>query len=176
MDNLFYHITGTQDKYYNTFKDIYSVSFPIYEQRDEKQQAYAFTDTHYHLLATIEDDVLVSFISYWEFDTYVYIEHLAVNPGLRGRNAGSKTLSAFAEHIQKTIILEIDPPVDEISRKRLRFYEKLGYKTNPYKHFHPAYMPQQYEPHELLVLSNPASLDKAEYKQFYKDLKSVVMK
>lgn len=176
MKEKFHRITGKKDKYYTSFAEIYAVSFPIFEQRDEKQQLSAFQNEHYHLLAVIEDDTLVSFISYWDFDTYVYIEHLAVNPILRGRNAGSNTLIAFADFIEKTIILEIDPPVDEVSNKRLRFYEKLGYKTNPYQHFHPAYKPEHFPPHELLVLSNPAGLSEREYEQFFRDLTDIVMK
>lgn len=176
MNTIFYRIFGTEDKCYESFAKIYTVSFPIFEQRDEEQQTAAFKDSRYHLLVTLENETVASFISYWDFETYVYIEHLAVNPSLRGKNIGSETLDAFAGFIGKTIILEIDPPVDNVSKKRLQFYERLGYKTNPYKHSHPAYKPQQYKPHELLVLSNPDSLDEEGYNTFFRDLRDIVMK
>lgn len=170
-----YEIKNTKDKWYSPFREIYAISFPIFEQRNAKQQAEAFRDNRYHLLAWIEDEKLLSFISYWNFEDYIYIEHLAVNPEFRGQNIGSRMLDTFAEGVKKTIILEIDPPIDEISKKRLAFYKNLGYKQNKYKHAHPAYN-KDYEPHNLLVLSLQKDLNEKEYQQFYNDLVHIVMK
>ncbi|WP_029905313.1 N-acetyltransferase [Prevotella sp. 10(H)] len=174
-ENAFHRITDTEDRWYKPFWDIYTVSFPVYEQRDESQQLTAFNDERYYLLANIENDTLQFFVACWDFTDYVYIEHLAVNPDLRGKNIGSIMLDTFAKTVQKTVLLEIDPITDSISEKRFRFYEKLGYKLNPYKHAHPAYK-EGYKPHELLVLSLNKTLTKEEYKQFENDLKHIVMK
>ena len=35
---------------YKTFEDLYSSSFPIFEQRTKKQQETAFDNTNYHLI------------------------------------------------------------------------------------------------------------------------------
>lgn len=173
-DKAFYRIKDTQDHWYKSYHEIYTVSFPIYEQRDELQQTKAFEDKRYHLIIKTNEDKLVSFIAYWDFKNYVYIEHLAVNSELRGQNKGSELLEDFAEFISKIAILEIDPPIDEISKKRQKFYEKLGYEVNPYIHFHPAYK-EGYVPHELVVLSLNRQLDKGEYYEFYDDLCNIVM-
>lgn len=172
--NDFYRITDTNDRFFPAFESIYSQSFPVHEQRNREQQIAAFNDQRYHLIASIEQDELLSFIAYWDFDTYVYIEHLAVNSVMRGKNIGSVTLSRFAEYIQKTIILEIDPLIDEIANKRFRFYAKLGYKANEYPHRHPAY-DLQFEPHELVVLSYTDLLNEEEYNRFNHDLSVIVM-
>mgnify|MGYP001028533630 CR=1 FL=1 len=171
----FHSIKDTEDKWYKSFLEIYTISFPVYEQRNPKQQKEAFSDSRYHLIAKIEEEKFISFIAYWEFENYIYIEHLAVNPELRGQNKGSELLKDFADIMSKTIILEIDPLTDEISRKRLVFYEKLGYKTNPYKHFHPPY-DKSYTPHQLVVLSLNRQVDQKEYEQFHSDLSHIVMK
>ena len=118
---------------------------------------------------------MTSFIAYWEFDSYIYIEHLAVNPELRGNNIGSDTLNKLASLVDKVIILEIDPVKDDVSKKRLAFYEKLGYRVNPYQHFHPAYN-KLYPPHELTVLSLNRNLETEEYHKFFKNLSEIVMK
>lgn len=170
----FYRIKDIEDRFYPAFYNIYFQSFPIHEQRNSIQQAIAFRDDRYHLIALTEDENILSFIAYWDFDTYVYIEHLAVNSEMRGQNIGSRTLSFFAEVIKKTIILEIDPLIDEVAQKRYRFYEKLGYISNPYSHHHPPYNPE-YPPHELVVLSYPRKLNEAEYHQFKADLTQIVM-
>ena len=174
MTQSFYRISSSGDKWYKPFKEIYTVSFPIHEQRTEAQQQAAFADDHYHLLVLIESDNLLSFIAYWDFSDYVYIEHLAVNPQFRGQEIGSKMLIAFAEKVEKTVLLEIDPLVDDISKKRLRFYKKLGYMVNPYEHFHPAYNPD-YLPHQLLLLSHDIELVQSQFDKFSDDLANIVM-
>ncbi|GEM_PF-78613 len=170
----FYRIKSVKDKYYSAFYDIYSQSFPIHEQRNVEQQVMAFDSEDYHLVCLLEQDEILSFIAYWDFNSYVYIEHLAVNHKMRGKNIGSETLSLFAHVIQKTIILEIDPLIDEIALKRYRFYEKLGYISNPYLHHHPAYN-REYTPHKLVVLSYPNKLDQTQYNKFNNDLRDIVM-
>lgn len=172
--NEFYRITDKNDRFYPAFYAIYSHSFPIHEQRNAEQQEAAFRDNRYYLVALIENDILLSFICYWDFDEYVYIEHFAVNGEMRGRQIGSHSLALFAETVGKTIILEIDPLIDEVSRKRYRFYEKLGYITNHYRHHHPAYNPI-FPPHELVVLSYPGQLDENKYNRFNHDLTYIVM-
>ena len=42
------------DKLFVAFKDLYSISFPIFEQRTEAQQMKAFTCLDYHLLCFVE--------------------------------------------------------------------------------------------------------------------------
>jgi len=174
-DISFYRITDKDDKWFIPFMDIFKVSFPIFEQRDPDQLSEALKDNRYHLILNIENNQLVSFIAYWDFNTYVYIEHLAVNPLLRGNSLGSIMLNAFARMVDKTVVLEIDPLKDEISKKRFRFYEKLGYKLNPYKHKHPPYK-KGYQPHELLILTLNRPFTLEEYESFWDDLSNVVMR
>ncbi len=171
---MFYKITNTEDKWYKSFRQIYTISFPIFEQRNEEQQMAAFSNQHYNLLASIDNENLLSFISYWEFDNYIYIEHLAVNPEFRGKSIGSNTLTQFGSNTEKIVLLEIDPPIDEVSINRLRFYKHLDYKPNSYKHSHPAYNPN-FEPHKLQILSLHKELDEEVYKQFCSDLENIVM-
>ena len=47
---------------------------------------------------------------------------------MRGRGYGAQALSLLGER-KKTVILEIDPPNDEVSARRKAFYERAGYKS-----------------------------------------------
>lgn len=38
-------IDNTKNPHYESFKELYAKSFPIFEQRTEQQQKYAFTDS-----------------------------------------------------------------------------------------------------------------------------------
>ena len=164
---------------YNDFKSTYKASFPIFEQRTDSQQKRAFEDSHYNLCAyTNTENKFVGFVSYWEFDTYIYVEHFAIEKSFRGKKNGSRILEGFLhENLSKNkqVILEIDPPADTTAIARLHFYEHLGMKLNKFVHRHPAYR-TEFQPHELCVMSAPTELTDSEYKLFFDDLANTVMR
>ena len=73
------------------------------------------------------------------------------------------------------MILEIDPPVDEISIRRKGFYERCGFVENPFRHIHPPYHAEN-QGHELVIMSSPIMLEADEYESFNRYLRDVVMK
>ena len=168
------YINSCDHPLYKSFHDLYSVSFPLFEQRSAAQQMDAFQNERYKLLAFTEDDTFLGFISYWEFDTYRYVEHFAVSAAQRGKGYGSAMLRAFLQSTGKIILLEIDPITDSVSEARLRFYKRCGLHENPYPHRHPAYR-SEYQPHPLIVLTSKRAISKEEYQEFYKDLNEIVM-
>jgi len=124
---------------------IYGESFPRYEQRQSQHQPQKMRDPRYHCQIFYQDGLLLGFIFWWACGEQVYIEHLAINPALRGRNYGSRLLAEFCERAGKTVILEIDPPEDEIAIRRLRFYQGLGFCLNDYAHLHPLLEEEAYQ-------------------------------
>lgn len=76
---------------------------------------------------------------------------------------------------KKTVILEIDPPVDDVSARRKLFYERSGYQANRFEHIHPPYK-NNFKGHSLVVMSCPKQLEEAEYHAFNNYLRAVVMK
>lgn len=167
-------IPHSEDPFYAPFKALYASSFPVFEQRTEQQQQQAFSCPNYHLTAYRENDRLIGFIAYWEFPSYIYIEHFAIHAALRGKGYGGQVLENFLSAHSKTILLEIDPPADTVSRARLRFYQRCGFYPNPYLHVHPPYR-EAYQGHPLVVLSAGREITEDEYRQFRTDLSSVVM-
>lgn len=168
-------INSSCDPLYQKFITLYASSFPIFEQRTEEQQETAFNNSSYHLLGYEENNVFIGFISYWEFDDYLYVEHFAINAALRGRGYGSKVLDKFTKQTDKTILLEVDPIVDDVTTARLRFYQRCGFFKNPHQHKHPAYR-NGFKPHSLIVLTTKGQISTEEYQNFKYDLETVVMK
>ena len=99
------------------------------------------------------------------------MEHLCVAPAMRNRRYGQRILEALRD---KPLILEIDPPVDNISRRRRSFYERCGFVENPYPHIHPPYHKGS-AGHELVVMSYPKALAPDKYEAFREALESTVM-
>lgn len=168
-------VKSNSDKIYPQFKRLYEESFPLAEQRTEFQQKMAFESERYRLICHEENNVLAGFISYWDFDNFIYIEHFAVNKDLRGRGYGFKIMEEFKSATDKILVLEIDKITDAQSAARLRFYKKCGFFENPHKHSHPGY---GYGLGEcpMLILSTQRQITSEEYAKFYSDLKNLAMR
>ena len=152
---------------------LYESAFPLHEKRDKAAKARAFSHAHYQLQAWFDEQQFIGMIGVWNFRDYSYIEHLAVNPLLRGQGYGKRMLSQFLQQSPQTI-LEIDPLTTEIAHKRLHFYQSLGFQVNPFVHHHPTYHAGM-DDHELIVLSYPHQLESSQYQRFFADLCNEVM-
>ncbi|WP_341480891.1 GNAT family N-acetyltransferase [Lawsonibacter celer] len=130
-------------------------------------------DDEYHFTLVCDEGVFVGLVLYWEWETNIYIEHLCTLPEVRNKGYGRRVLSML-EEAHKTLILEIDPPVDELSRRRKGFYERCGFAENPYEHIHPPYHWGN-SGHELVVMTWPGRISREEYNAFARYLHERVM-
>ena len=97
--------------------------------------------------------------------TLTFIEHFAISPSMRCKGLGSKMLKEFISSQDLPIILEVELPEDEISLKRIKFYEKNRFKLNTYKYFQ---MPlrKSFLPKEMYLMSYPKSIAPEMFKEF----------
>lgn len=172
---LVYRIESVDDPLFEKMWSIYDYSFPYFEKRTLSHQVTAFSNPDYHLDCYIDNDKFIGFIGYWDFSDYIYIEHYALDKEVRGSGYGTKILKEFIENAGKIIILEIDPVVDEVSTRRLRFYKHLNFVENPHSHKCHVYRHDCGE-ENLDILTYPHEVDCAFYKRFNEDLRDVVMK
>ena len=169
----FIRLTDPAGPEFETAFALYEVSFPLHERRTRSAQAARLSHPEYRFNLLREGDRFQGILLYWEGPGFRYVEHFCVRPELRGRRYGAKALEELGRD-GKTVVLEIDPPVDEIARRRQGFYQRCGFAVNPYPHVHPPYRPE-YPGHELVVLSSPRALTPAEYGAFACYLSAVVM-
>ena len=153
--------------------EIYRRSFPYKEQRSEEDHVRALRDPHFRADGIWCGDEFVGILYHWQGDGWHYVEHLAVSPALRGRNMGSKALAAFCEG--RRVILEIDPPADEISIRRLHFYRRLGFVENPHEYIHPSFR-RPFEQHKLVLMSYPSPLTDDEARRFADFVRETVLR
>lgn len=169
----FTRIVSEQDSHYTEAMALYGISFPPHEQREAASQKAILRDEAYHFDLIFDGERFVGEILYWETENFLYIEHFCINTELRGQRYGQQALELLSER-GKTVILEIDPPVDDISIRRKGFYERAGYKANPFAHVHPPYH-RGNEGHALVVMSQPEPLTEAAYQDFARYLRERVM-
>ena len=167
-----HRITQTSDPLYPKALQLYGISFSLHEQREKASQTEILENPAYHLDVICDNGEFVGEILYWDIGGAFYIEHFCVLPAMRNRHYGQKILNAYQS---VPLILEIDPPVDEISIRRKGFYERCGFVENPYAHVHPPYHHGN-TGHELVIMSSPEKLKPNEYDRFYRYLQSTVMK
>lgn len=149
-------------------------SFPLCEQRPHEQHLKALADSAFHADIAMEGDKFIGIVFYWIYDgKYCFVEHLATDPALRNGGYGGRIMEQLFDK-GYVIILEIDPPEDEISIRRKGFYERLGFTMNLYKHIHPSYRPTT-KPHQLYIMSFPHMLSQEEFTAFRKYLMNHVM-
>ncbi|MDR1516797.1 MAG: GNAT family N-acetyltransferase [Dysgonamonadaceae bacterium] len=160
----FLQIAPSDTLRWNKVWDLYQNSFPVAEQRKAEDHLRALADTAFHPVSAWEGKELIGLLFYWEWDSYRYLEHLAVSAPVRGQGYGSEILR-FLKDTSHSIILEIDPLVNELSVRRLQFYERAGFALTPFRFVHLPYR-LDFQPIELLILSFPKMISPSQHKDF----------
>ena len=144
---------------------LYESAFPEVERRDMTEQERVLKKPNYHFDLILDGDELLGIMLYWEIDELIFLEHFAVKPQMRNKGIGEASLRLLTSH-GKTVLLEIEPPVDDISCRRYEFYKRRGFVMNPYYHIQAKYHPGDSNL-ELKILSYPKMLTKEQYDSFY---------
>lgn len=135
---------------------LYSTAFPRDERREPDEMLRILkADPAFHCRVGLDaaTGALLSFVSYWDFGKFHYIEHLAVEPGMRGQGVGSATIRDFIANVAARIVLEVEPPVDTTTRKRVDFYRTLGFTLwSGFGYIQPPYSPAS-SPVELCLMT-----------------------
>ena len=102
---------------------LYEESFPAHERRSLTAQEQAFADCRARSKVMLDDEgEVMALVFYWLHAGMVYVEFLAVNPAMRGRNIGSGVVERLLElYPGKLVILEIEPPQEEMAVRRFIF-------------------------------------------------------
>lgn len=123
----FIRLLSKDDKIFSEAMKLYGKSFPSHEQREIESQKEILKDEEYHFDLIYDNDSFVGIVLYWETSNYIYIEHFCVEPNMRNKKYGEKALELLKEK-KKTVILEIDPPIDEMSLEESHFIQGLDIK------------------------------------------------
>ena len=117
------------------FPEIYRImqaSFSGDEYRPYDEQLALFEEPEYRIYY-----MPAGFLAVWEFESFIYIEHFAVDPALRNSGTGSAMLQELVKQYQKPICLEVELPEDELTHRRIGFYERNGFVFNEYPYIQP---------------------------------------
>ena len=141
-----YRIQRTDDAAYESLMKVFTESFPDSERRPREWfDRLVEGEPRFYCLAYGNADAI---LCYWRLMMeregvlmpFVYVEYLAVRKELRGGGIGTEVMSEFLKRMNDVpVVLEVELPVCELTRKRVEFYERLGLRLMPEYYEQPSY-------------------------------------
>ncbi len=123
------------------FIALYESAFPANERRPTVQEL-ALDDPRFEMRIIRHEGNFAGFITLWHFADFVYVEHFATLPELRGHGLGSRTLQTLRHESTKPIVLEVELPENDIALRRMAFYKRAGFVEMPQAYRQPPYTPE----------------------------------
>ena len=140
----------------------YEEAFPVHERRNFDELVDLLPCPDMHVCALMNQEQLVGFIIYWQWNDVVFVEHFAIDPEQRGKQFGQQALAILLRIPYRYVILEVERPIDETSQRRVRFYERQGFTLNPFHYVQPPYQPGK-PAVPMRLMSIPAITDEEEF-------------
>ncbi len=162
-------IESVEDKIFGEAWKIYRESFPEDEQRELESQKKIFGKAGHSFCAAYAGTELCGLLETWDFPEFAFIEHIAIREDLRCRGLGTQLLSNFAKNCGKMALLETDRPETEIARRRIRFYEKIGFQLNRHDYVQPPYSPRK-KPVKMYLMSCPKEIGPQEFEKIRNEI------
>ena len=104
----FERITSPDHPAFDRAFALYTISFPLHEQRTREKQERVLSHPEYHFDVIWEGETFVGILLHWEEEGFSYVEHFATDPALRGQGLGARALELLNSR-GKSVVLEIDP-------------------------------------------------------------------
>ena len=169
---MFERITET------TFDEIFPLlesAFPVTELRVKADQRALLQEPCYHLYGVRRDGIFAAVFATWEIDDFLYIEHFAVKEEYRNGGYGGQLLDTLLEEKGRPMVLEVEEPEDELTRRRIGFYQRHGLVYNEYPYLQPP-MRKGQDLLPLKLMTKPAAIDTETYQRYKKRIHMMVYK
>lgn len=166
-------IENRDSDYFDEIWKLYQSAFPLDERRDLDKQIELFKKNDYSLFVALNNSKIIGLLSVWQLDNLDFIEHFAIKEQFRGKGFGTEILKEHIGKTDKTIILEIEKPETETQKKRIYFYEKIGFKLNTYDYVQPSYGKNK-KPLSLYLMSYQKELSLSDFESVREKLHKTV--
>ena len=153
---------------------LYQQAFPIEERRPAEQWVTTLTSGQTLPWTILYNNNFAGFIILWRMEDFIYGEHFAINPSLRGQGIGSEALSLILKRIKKPLIIEVEPPEsDTIAQRRIAFYQRHGLHFCPKAYLQPPYRDTD-KPFPLCLMSSDEKFINEQFNNISKQIHRVV--
>jgi len=150
--------------------EIMTEAFPESETRTAARQEVLLENPHYIIYVHRDEAGEIDcFLAIWELTNCIFGEHLASKPSTRGKGVGSGLLNAVLDGLDKPFFLEVEPPCDEITRRRIGMYERMGLFLNEFYYEQPPLREGQ-KAQRLMVMSYQCPIGEDEFIPYKKEI------
>lgn len=159
---------------FDRFYQILSNNFPTKEIKEYNYMKDTFHAGLYQVLTLKDNDQIVGIMSFYQHDDFRFIDYFAIDGSLKGKGMGSKMLQYFINLDDKMVILEVEHPEDEQSKRRIAFYQRNGlYINDQFEYFVP---PVRNLKHRLYfhLMSSKRKINNIEFEKYYPQILKMV--
>ncbi|MFR9602460.1 MAG: GNAT family N-acetyltransferase [Rikenellaceae bacterium] len=160
------NISTIKDPLFPFCWELYLAAFPENERRGLDYHTETMSKSEFHCDVVLDSDEPIGILFWWDLSDFTFVEHLATTPNVRGKGYGNQILNELIASSDKPILLEVEHPEDELSRRRIGFYERMGFTLNDHQYRHPSYQQIEGEFVDLLVMTHPNPITKCELDSF----------
>lgn len=162
-------IISADDLRLNRLIPLYEESFPENERRKiEQLKRMIENHTSMYFNAIECDGELSGMFVYWDMGDFYYLEHLAVFPEMRNRKIGKQVLDYVDRELKGLRLLEVEPAEDEMTARRVNYYQRNGYKVLDKTYVQPSYHVME-DACPLWIMGNEDTFRLAEQVQLIKE-------
>lgn len=159
---------------FDRFYQILSNNFPTKEIKEYNYMKDTFHAGLYQVLTLKDNDQIVGIMSFYQHDDFRFIDYFAIDGSLKGKGMGSEMLQYFINLDDKMVILEVEHPEDEQSKRRIAFYQRNGLCLNDqFEYFVP---PVRNLKHRLYfhLMSSKRKINNIEFEKYYPQILKMV--
>ncbi|MDR6552002.1 GNAT family N-acetyltransferase [Paenibacillus qinlingensis] len=143
--------------------ELMQVAFPETEIRTYEGQRALLPHPSYRIDAERDDQgQLLGFLASWNWSTFRFVEHIAVNVAIRGGGIGKRMLMKYMSSASTPIVLEVEPPTTLDATRRIEFYKRCGFHLNRFPYAQPPLREGQ-AMLPLHIMSYPNPLTESEF-------------
>lgn len=148
---------NSSHEHYPFMEKLMETAFPLQERRNADQQRENADNNHrFHNNILLENGTPIGLLTYWDFESFLYIEHFAISSDIRNKGYGQMALNILKDMWNGMIVLEVEEPTDELTRRRIGFYERQGFVLQPHSYLQPPYRDgDEWFPMKLMTLGTP---------------------
>lgn len=145
---------NTSHEHYPFVEALMQAAFPLQERRNaDLQREYTDNKPHFHTYAILKESEPIGFITLWRLDGFHYIEHFAIHEEYRNKGYGQRVLALITKEIKGMIVLEAEEPTDDITCRRISFYQRQGFILQDIPYQQPPYrIGDEWFPMKLMAL------------------------
>ncbi|MFV0391774.1 MAG: GNAT family N-acetyltransferase [Paludibacteraceae bacterium] len=134
-------LQSVDNTYWGSLVQLYTEAFPANQRRSvEELNVLINNQNKFYCNAVLMNKELVGFFNYWDLDEFFFVEHLAIEPPLRGHKLGEKTITLARTSVDVPLVLEAETAENsDWGSRRLEFYRRLGFEIIPRDYLQPPY-------------------------------------